>query len=146
MSAFLYFSQGRRSKIKGENPDLKNTEISRILGEMWRGSSEEERRPYVDKEKGEREIYKTDMAKWKEEFAAKQEADRHAVSQQTILMMGDIHAPAPPPPPPNPYEHHYPPPPYGYGHHAGYPYRKFAPVLYGLCFYSMVSFTALTHA
>jgi hypothetical protein len=68
MSAFLKYSKTRRSIVKHENPDMSNTDVSRLLGEMWRGSSEKERRPYVEQEEGERTIYKRDMA----EFNAKQ--------------------------------------------------------------------------
>jgi len=76
MSAFLYFAQGRRTKIKNENPGMKNTEISRILGEMWRNASDDERRPHVEKEKVEREKYKVAAARWKEEFQARAEAEK----------------------------------------------------------------------
>ena len=57
---------------------MKNTQISRILGDMWKNATEDEKRPYVEKEKAEREEYKVAMAKWREEFDAKQEAERKA--------------------------------------------------------------------
>ena len=82
MSAFLYFSQGRRRKIKDENPKLKNTEISRMLGEMWRNASEEDRKPHIDKEKEEREKYKIAIAEWRKEYEAKMEAQRKAQAEQ----------------------------------------------------------------
>ena len=66
MSAFLHFSRGRRSDILERHPELKNTEVSKILGDLWRKSTEEERRPYVENEKIEREKYKAAMLKWKE--------------------------------------------------------------------------------
>lgn len=87
MSAFLYFAQGRRTKIKSENPDMKNTEISRILGDIWRNASEEERRPYMEKEREEREKYKVAVAEWKEESDAKREADRKAQIEHSSMMM-----------------------------------------------------------
>ncbi|GLE09901.1 hypothetical protein PINS_up021840 [Pythium insidiosum] len=34
-SAFLFYSQVMRPRIKAENPDMKNTEISKQLGEAW---------------------------------------------------------------------------------------------------------------
>jgi hypothetical protein len=76
MSAFLYFSQGRRKQIKDQNQDIKNTQVSRLLGEMWRNSSEDARKPYIDKEKGEREKYKVAIAEWRKEFEAKKEEQR----------------------------------------------------------------------
>ncbi len=77
MSAFLYFSQGRRQQIKDKNPEMKNTEVSRLLGEQWRNASEEERRPYVDKEKGEREKYKVSIADWRKDYEKKKEEQRY---------------------------------------------------------------------
>lgn len=82
MSAFLYFSQGRRRKIKDANPKMKNTEVSRMLGEMWRNASEEERKPHIDKEKEEREKYKVAIAEWRKDYEAKMEAQRKAQAEQ----------------------------------------------------------------
>ena len=80
-SAFLYFSQGRRSQIKEANPDLRNTQVSRVLGEMWRSLSDDERRPHLEKEKEEREKYKVAMTEWKQENEAKQEAQQKVLAE-----------------------------------------------------------------
>jgi len=82
MSAFLYFSQGRRRQIKGANQQLKNTEVSRMLGEMWRNAPEDERRPHIDKEKFERGKYKIAIAKWRSETEAKLDSKRKAEAEQ----------------------------------------------------------------
>jgi HMG (high mobility group) box len=76
MSAFLYYSQGKRSEIKSENPDMKNTDVSRILGDLWRNLSVAERAPFVDREKTERDKYKVAIAAWRQENEAKVEAER----------------------------------------------------------------------
>lgn len=100
MSAFLYFSQGRRSQIKAANPEMKNTQVSRILGEMWRNLAEEDRRPHVEKEMEERKKYKVAMAEWKVEHEAKLEAQRKTEQQQQNFLpegqahlLGDPYAP-----------------------------------------------------
>jgi HMG (high mobility group) box len=85
MSAFLYFSQGQRSHIKKSNPELKNTEVSSILGEMWRNLTDEERAPHVDREWQEREKYKIAIATWREENGAKLEAERKVHVEQAEL-------------------------------------------------------------
>uniref|UniRef100_A0A7S2EU25 HMG box domain-containing protein n=1 Tax=Trieres chinensis TaxID=1514140 RepID=A0A7S2EU25_TRICV len=82
MSAFLYFSQDKRRLIKEENPEMKNTEISVRLGEMWRHAPEAERQPHIDREIREREKYKIEMAKWRKEHEAKLEAQRRAQEEQ----------------------------------------------------------------
>ena len=69
MSAFLKFSQKRRSMVKERNPDMSNTDVSRLLGEMWRNASAAERAPYVEQEELERAAYKSEIQKWREEQA-----------------------------------------------------------------------------
>eukprot|EP00549_Striatella_unipunctata_P016146 CAMPEP_0118716136 /NCGR_PEP_ID=MMETSP0800-20121206/27317_1 /TAXON_ID=210618 ORGANISM="Striatella unipunctata, Strain CCMP2910" /NCGR_SAMPLE_ID=MMETSP0800 /ASSEMBLY_ACC=CAM_ASM_000638 /LENGTH=197 /DNA_ID=CAMNT_0006622491 /DNA_START=209 /DNA_END=800 /DNA_ORIENTATION=+ len=62
MSAFLKFSQTRRAMVKQANPDMSNTDVSRLLGEMWRNASSRETTPYVEEEEKERAVYKEVMA------------------------------------------------------------------------------------
>lgn len=116
MSAFLFYSMGKRQQIKKENPEMKNTEVSRVLGEMWRNLTDEERRPFVDKEKSEREKYKVDIAEWRKQAEEKQEAQRKA---QAVVPQA---APEQPHAYPEQYGVMGVPPPFMYP--PGYPYRK----------------------
>jgi hypothetical protein len=50
MSAFLRFSKSLRNKVKTENPHVDNTDISRLLGHMWRNASDDEKEPYIKQE------------------------------------------------------------------------------------------------
>ena len=134
MSAFLYFSQGKRKSISDKNPDMKNTEISRLLGEMWRNSTEEERRPHVEKEKEEREKYKKAISEWRVDFERKkEEQQKQQAAEMTQQPQWVQHAPHYPPPERGDYHgqnvpmHYAQPPPYGmpppssqhhYGHYA----------------------------
>jgi HMG (high mobility group) box len=104
MSAFLKYSQKRRSVVKvsctgpvvgmlqrigyqanaftcpisakRDNPDMSNTDVSRLLGEMWRNACAKERAPYVEEEEKERAIYKDQIKKFKEEQAKLDAASR----------------------------------------------------------------------
>lgn len=77
MSAFLYYSQEKRSHVKQNNPGMKNTEVSRILGKMWQDATDEERAPHIEREKVEREKYKASMANWrKKEEGRKAETEK----------------------------------------------------------------------
>jgi len=76
MSAFLYYALKERPKIKEKNPAMANTDVSRLLGEVWRAASEVEKRPYVEKEKKERGKYKIIMEEWKKEKEIKEEEAR----------------------------------------------------------------------
>lgn len=83
MSAFLFYSQGKRKELKGVNPGLKNTEISRLLGELWKSATDEERLPFVERERKERDVYNKDIAEWRkqkgeEEMAVRQHRQRVA--------------------------------------------------------------------
>ncbi|CAH2272400.1 SOX-15 [Pelobates cultripes] len=46
MNAFMVWSSGERKKVSAQFPKMHNSEISRRLGEVWRGLGEEERRPF----------------------------------------------------------------------------------------------------
>lgn len=63
MSAFLKYSLSRRKAVKANNPDMNNTDISRLLGEMWRNAHEDEKKPYVEEELRESEYFFKDYIK-----------------------------------------------------------------------------------
>jgi hypothetical protein len=76
MSAFLKYSQTRRATTKQDNPDMSNTDVSRLLGEMWRNANPKERAPYVEQEERERSIYKEDIKKFRDDQARMDAASR----------------------------------------------------------------------
>jgi hypothetical protein len=111
MSAFLFYSIGKRQQIKSLHPALKNTEISRVLGEMWRGLSNAERTPFIEKEKDEREKYKVAIAEWRKVAETKRVEERKTQAEHSTsfamhdpqLYAGEYGVPAqflPYPPPP----------------------------------------------
>ena len=59
MSPFLFFSNEKRNQLRTEHPELKMTDISSKLGELWRNMTDEERAPYVEKSKEDRDRYKS---------------------------------------------------------------------------------------
>ena len=46
MSAFMLWSNHMRPKIRAESPDLKITEISKVLGEKWKEIGEEAKKEW----------------------------------------------------------------------------------------------------
>jgi hypothetical protein len=76
MSAFLKYSQQKRPMVKASNPDMSNTDVSRLLGEMWREASAAEKAPYVEGEKSERAKYNASVKKWREEQSKLDTASR----------------------------------------------------------------------
>jgi len=94
MSAFLFFSQDKRRMIKGENPGMRNTEISRVLGEMWKEASDEMKSPHVEREARERAKYKLDIARWrKEDCVRKEDAKKEQIEQAKIAAQNQMRYP-----------------------------------------------------
>jgi hypothetical protein len=92
MSAFLKYSQTRRKVVKKDNPDMSNTDVSRLLGEMWRNASQVDRAPYVNQEERERADYKQRIKAWKDKHAQIEAAQR--TSHQKLQKMVDYAPPA----------------------------------------------------
>jgi len=86
-SAFLLFSLTKRKELKQKNPGLKNTEISSILGNLWRNTSQEEKRPFVEREQIERDKYKVEMSAWREKKAEDDEAKKNEAAEKTELAL-----------------------------------------------------------
>lgn len=55
---------------------MSNTDVSRLLGEMWRSASPTEKKPYVDEEVIERAKYKEEIKKFRENLAKQDAASR----------------------------------------------------------------------
>lgn len=94
-SAFLRYSQSHRKLVKKENPNIKNTDISRLLGEMWRNASDREKSPFIEQELRERAIFHKNTAKFREEQARVDAASR--TSHQNVQQMSNH-------PPPHAYD------------------------------------------
>jgi hypothetical protein len=95
MSAFLKFSQKRRSTVKERNPDMSNTDVSRLLGEMWRSADQSERAPYVEHEEIERAQYKEEIKNWRNAQAKLDASNR---TSHTSVQHNNEKPPPPPPP------------------------------------------------
>ncbi|KAJ8654232.1 hypothetical protein O0I10_010054 [Lichtheimia ornata] len=61
-SAYMFFSQEQRSTIKEENPDASFGDIGRLLGQKWKGLTDEEKKPYNDKAAADKQRYEEEKA------------------------------------------------------------------------------------
>jgi len=48
LSAYMFFSQDWRERIKAENPDAGFGELGKLLGAKWKELDEEEKKPYLE--------------------------------------------------------------------------------------------------
>jgi len=91
MSAFLAYSQKMRSVVKQDNQHLSNTEISKLLADMWRDAPDDQRREYIEQESTQREQYKIDMDDWRskqEEALLSQRKQREQIALDVIANGG----------------------------------------------------------
>jgi HMG (high mobility group) box len=63
-SAYLFFAEKKRAEIKEENPDLKMTEISKVIGERWKEASPDSKAKYSKKAEKDKERYKEEMSEY----------------------------------------------------------------------------------
>ncbi|WFD35550.1 Non-histone chromosomal protein 6 [Malassezia cuniculi] len=48
LSAYMFFSQDWRERIKAENPDAGFGDVGRLLGTKWKEMNDDEKKPYLD--------------------------------------------------------------------------------------------------
>jgi hypothetical protein len=48
LSAYMFFSQDWRERIRNENPDASFGEVGKLLGAKWKELDDEERKPYLE--------------------------------------------------------------------------------------------------
>jgi len=48
LSAYMFFSQDWRERIKAENPEASFGEVGKLLGAKWKELEEEEKKPYIE--------------------------------------------------------------------------------------------------
>ncbi|PWN49872.1 hypothetical protein IE53DRAFT_387883 [Violaceomyces palustris] len=48
LSAYMFFSQDHRDRVKADNPDAGFGDVGRLLGAKWKEMSDAEKKPYND--------------------------------------------------------------------------------------------------
>mmetsp|Transcript_27051 Transcript_27051/g.65637 ORF Transcript_27051/g.65637 Transcript_27051/m.65637 type:complete len:607 (-) Transcript_27051:501-2321(-) len=61
-SSYFYFAQDTRPEVVAENPEAKFTEVSKMLGAMWREIDGKKKMKYEKKAKADRERYEAEKA------------------------------------------------------------------------------------
>ena len=53
-----------RERVKEENPDLKVTEIAKVIGAKWKALTDEEKKKYNDMAEKDKERYEAEKSTW----------------------------------------------------------------------------------
>jgi hypothetical protein len=64
MTAYLFFAQEIRPKIKERHPDLRGNAVTKLIGKTWSTLNELERIKYKQQERNARVAYKMEMRTW----------------------------------------------------------------------------------
>ncbi|XP_043842858.1 transcription factor A, mitochondrial [Dromiciops gliroides] len=72
LSSYLRFLMDHRPILKGQNPDLKNTEIIKKLAEAWRELPESQKKIYEEATRADFKEYKEEVAKYKAQLSPDQ--------------------------------------------------------------------------
>jgi len=60
-SGYLFFAEKKRPEIKEAQPDLKMTEVSKVIGELWKEVTPESKAKYVKKADKDKERYQEEL-------------------------------------------------------------------------------------
>ena len=60
-SAYMFFAEKKRPEIREEQPDLKMTEISKVIGERWKEVTPESKAKYAKKAEKDKERYQEEL-------------------------------------------------------------------------------------
>jgi len=74
MSAYMFYCQERRPQMKKDNPELKFTEITKLISPEWKALSKDDKKKYDDLAAKDKERYQKEM----EEYNAKKGSDDDA--------------------------------------------------------------------
>ena len=64
-TAFFFYTSSIRADITKANPGKKVGELSKIFGQMWAELSDQEKKPFQDKNENDKERYAKEMEVWK---------------------------------------------------------------------------------
>ncbi|EED19418.1 nucleosome binding protein (Nhp6a), putative [Talaromyces stipitatus ATCC 10500] len=64
LSAYMFFANENRERVRDENPGIAFGALGRKLGELWKGLSDAERKPYEDKAAADKKRYEDQKASY----------------------------------------------------------------------------------
>ncbi|KAF2712487.1 hypothetical protein K504DRAFT_372137 [Pleomassaria siparia CBS 279.74] len=62
LSAYMFFANDQRDKVREDNPGIKFGEVGKQLGEKWKALNEKQRQPYEAKAAADKKRYEEEKA------------------------------------------------------------------------------------
>eukprot|EP00039_Didymoeca_costata_P017955 m.331504 g.331504 ORF g.331504 m.331504 type:complete len:127 (+) comp16746_c0_seq1:159-539(+) len=75
MSAFMIYANEVRAEVKEDHPGIGFGELGKKLGELWRGLSDSEKKPYQNKAAKDKERYMAEKAAYEAKKSEELEID-----------------------------------------------------------------------
>ncbi|KAB8202878.1 NHP6B like protein [Aspergillus parasiticus SU-1] len=75
LSAYMFFANDNREKVREENPGISFGQVGKMLGERWKALTETQRRPYEEKAAADKKRYEEEKAQYN---AAAEEDDEES--------------------------------------------------------------------
>ncbi|TKA76653.1 Non-histone chromosomal protein 6 [Cryomyces minteri] len=73
LSAYMFFANEQRDKVRDDNPGIKFGEVGKVLGERWKALSEKQRVPYETKAAADKKRYEEEKAAYTSGAAEEEE-------------------------------------------------------------------------
>lgn len=64
LSAYMFFANDQREKVREDNPGIKFGDVGKILGEKWKELTDKDKTPYEAKAKADKERYESEKARY----------------------------------------------------------------------------------
>ena len=75
-SAYLFFCEEERPKVKETQPELSMTEISKVLGALWSSISDKQKEKFVKMAAEDKDRYAKEMAEYKENSSGREDSKK----------------------------------------------------------------------
>ncbi|KAL5118046.1 Non-histone chromosomal protein 6 [Pleosporales sp. CAS-2024a] len=62
LSAYMFFANQERDKVREDNPGIKFGEVGKLLGEKWKALTEKQRAPFEAKAAADKKRYEEEKA------------------------------------------------------------------------------------
>ncbi|KAI9653785.1 MAG: Non-histone chromosomal protein 6 [Alyxoria varia] len=62
LSAYMFFANDQRDKVRSDNPNMKFGEVGKVLGERWKALTDAQKAPYEKKAAADKKRYEEEKA------------------------------------------------------------------------------------